>query len=86
MKYALRTVNSIGLREIHTFLASNHKLGGDHFDASMLRAWSRQAEFSLSEGNDAGIGIMSFDSVSGCTQTFTISDAGLDVEEIEIDE
>jgi hypothetical protein len=86
MKHAQKTVNAIGLQEIHNFLAENHKLGGNHFNALMLRAWARDAEFSLSEGNDAGIEIKANESVYNCTQTFTISDAGLDVEMIEINE
>jgi hypothetical protein len=86
MKHAQKTVNDSGLEEIHVFLANNHKLGRAHFTKQMLRAWAREAEFSLSEGNDAGIELKACDSVNGCTQTFTISDAGLDVEIVEIDE
>ena len=51
----MKTINSVGIQEIHSFLADNHKLGKDHFDKSMLRAWATEAEFSLAEGNDAGI-------------------------------
>ena len=79
-------INDKGLQEIHAFLADNHRLGGAHFTASMLRAWAADAEFSLSEGNDAGIEIRSFDSVHGRTQTFTVSDAGIDTEFVKIDE
>lgn len=86
MQAAIKTINAIGLKEIQEFLAKNHKLGGDHFDTSMLRSWAAEAEFSLSEGNDAGIEIKSWDSVHGCTQTFTISDSGVDTEYVEIDE
>ena len=71
-------INTIGLKEIRAFLAENHKLGGDHFDKSMLRAWADEAEFSLSEGNDAGIELKAYESVHGVTQTFTVSDAGID--------
>ncbi len=86
MQVAIKTINAVGLKEIHEFLAENHKLGGSHFDASMLRAWASQAEFSLSEGNDAGIEIKSYESVRGYTQPFTVSDAGIDTEFVEIDE
>jgi hypothetical protein len=86
MEHGQMTVNDIGLHEIHDFLANNHKLGRAHFTKQMLRAWAAEAEFSLSEGNDAGIELKAIDSVNGCTQTFTISDAGLDVEIVEIDE
>ena len=43
------TVNDTGLAEIQEFLADNHKLGGDHFTADMLRAWAADAEFQLAE-------------------------------------
>lgn len=74
------TINNIGFEEIHAFLAENHKRGGDYFDASMLRAWADEAEFSLSEGNDAGIELKANDSIHGRTQTFTVSDAGIDTQ------
>jgi hypothetical protein len=80
------SVNAQGKKEILNFLAKNHKKGGDHFTDEMLNAWAAEAEFQLSEGNPASIEIKSFESVNGCTQEFTISDAGLDREEIEIAE
>jgi hypothetical protein len=86
MQASIKTINATGLKEIQAFLAENHKLGGEHFTPAMLRAWAQDAEFSLSEGNDAGIEIKSWDSVSGHTQTFEVSDAGIDTEFVEIDE
>lgn len=86
MKARIYTVNDNGLNQIHQFLAEHHKLGGDHFDRDMLRAWAADAEFSLAEGNDAGIEIRSFDSVSGHAETFIISNEGLDFEEVEIED
>lgn len=86
MQATIKTINSAGIKEIHAFLAENHKLGGDHFTPDMLRAWAQDAEFSLSKGNDAGIELKSWESVHGHTQTFTVSDAGLDTETVEIDE
>ena len=74
------TVNDTGLAEIQAFLADNHKLGGDHFTADMLSAWAADAERHLSEGNTPTIEIRSWDAVSGHTETYTISDAGLDAE------
>lgn len=71
-------VNDAGLDEIHAFLADHHKLGGDHFNRAMLRAWAADAEFQLGEGNTASIEICSSDSVSGHTETFTISAAGVE--------
>lgn len=85
MKVKQYRVNATGLEEIKKFLADNHKLGGEHFDDSMLRAWARDAEFQLGEGNSASIEIRSCDTVSGHTENYTISDAGLDCEEIEIE-
>ena len=86
MQATIKSINANGLKEIHTFLAENHKLGGDHFDTSMLLAWAAEAEFSLSEGNDAGIEVKAYDSIHGCTQTFTVSDSGIDTKFVEIEE
>ena len=80
------TVNEQGLNEIKEFLAANHKKGGDYFDRDMLLAWAADAEFQLAEGNSATIEIKSWNSIHGHTQEFTISDAGLDVETVEIEE
>ena len=85
MKARNYTVNANGLTQIHQFLAEHHKKGGDHFDRDMLRAWAADAEFQLSEGNPASIELSSWDSVSGHTETFTISEEGLDFEEVEIE-
>jgi len=86
MKAKQYSVNEQGLNEIKEFLASNHKKGGDHFTREMIQAWAADAEFQLGEGNPAMIEIRSFDAVSGHTETFTLSDAGLDCAEIEIEE
>ena len=85
--YTQRTVNANGIAQIAKFLLENAKRGKDiTVTPSMLRAWADQAEFSLSEGNDAFIELRSFESIHGRTQTFTISDEGLDSTEVEIDE
>lgn len=86
MKVERYSVNEKGLAEIQAFLAEKHKLGGDHFDRSMLQAWAQDAEFQLDQGNSASVEIRSFDSVSGHTECCTISAEGLDCEEIGIDE
>lgn len=86
MKYINYTVNENGLTQIHQFLAEHHKKGGDHLDRSMLIAWAADAEFQLGEGNLASIELKSWDSLSGHTETFTISAEGLDAEEVEIEE
>ena len=85
MKTTLKTVNATGLREIHEFLAKNHRLDITHFDHPMILAWAYDVEDSMAEGNGAEIELRSRDSLSGCTQTYTISDAGLDVEYVEIE-
>lgn len=75
-------VNATGLKAIQAFLAANHKKGGAHFDADMLRAWADEAEFQLGEGNPACIEIKSWDSVTGATVEFTVPDEGLDFSEV----
>jgi hypothetical protein len=71
-------INDAGLDEIHAFLAEHHKLGGEHFNRALLRAWAADAEFQLGEGNGPSIEIRSFDSVSGHTETFTVSPVGVE--------
>lgn len=78
--YTNRTVNATGLAEIAAFLAAHHKLGGEHFTPAMLQAWAADVEFQVGEGNTATIEIKSWDTVSGHTETYTITDAGIDVE------
>ena len=56
-----RVVNERGLEEIRDFLGRRHKLGRDHFDDEMIRAWASDAEFQLGEGNPPIIEIRSFD-------------------------
>lgn len=86
MQAAIRTINASGIREIADFLAAHHKLGGDHFTADMLRAWAADAEFQLAEGNTPTIEIKSWDAVSGHAETFTVSDAGVSEELVDIDD
>jgi len=86
VKATIYTVNEAGLAEIKDFLSKKHKMGGDHFTLEMLHAWASEAEFQLGEGNPASIEIGSMYSVSGRPEIYTISDAGLDAQVIEIDE
>lgn len=81
-----RSVNEVGLAEIKEFLAANHKKGGDHFTRDMLQAWAADAEFQLGEGNPASIEITAPNSIHGRTQEYTISDAGLDTTQVEVEE
>lgn len=86
MQATIKTVNATGLKEIAEFLGNKHKLGGDHFTDDIIRAWAQDAEFQLGEGNQASIEIRAFDSISGHTENYTITDAGLDSEIVEIEE
>ena len=76
------TINATGLAEIRAFLASNHKLGGDHFTDEMILAWARDAEFQIAEGNPASIEIISQDSARGYTVDYQISKDGQDWAEV----
>lgn len=84
MQAIIKTVNAAGLAEIADFLAVNLKRY--QFDRDALNAWATEAEFQLAEGNTATIEIKAQDSIHGRTQEYTISDAGLDSENVEIDE
>jgi hypothetical protein len=85
MQAAIRTINTIGIQEIESFLAFHHKKG-HHFSQEQLRAWAADAEFQMDEGNTPTIEIPAWDSQSGHTETFTISDAGVDTQMVEIEE
>ena len=76
-------INETGLDEIREFLAKNHKKGEEHFTIEMIKAWAKDAEFQISEGNPASIEIEDCSSASGATVSYRISDAGLTRIEIE---
>ena len=80
MKYENKTVNENGLKQIADFLAEKHKLGGDHFNKSMLRAWAEDAE---KDQESPHIEIRSLDANSGHTEILFISDDGIDIEIID---
>jgi hypothetical protein len=86
MKTTIKSVNAKGVAQIAAFLLKNHVLGERMQAPDLLRAWVGDAEFSLSEGNAPEIEIPSFRSIHGKTQTFTISDDGIDSRDVEIDE
>jgi hypothetical protein len=73
----MKTVNDTGMAEIKQFLAAHHKNGANFGDAE-IHAWASDAEFQAGEGNPPSIEVISWDSVSGCTIEYTISDAGID--------
>lgn len=84
MTFTNKTINDVGMTEIATFIRENHKDGArianDH---SCISAWAAEAEESLDNGNPAMIEIRTFDSMTGAPITFTVSDAGIDIEEVE---
>jgi hypothetical protein len=75
------TINENGIEQIKGFLSAAHK--PQHFDQSMLHAWASAAEFQLGEGNPASIEISQHHSQSGHTETFTVSNAGIDAHAID---
>jgi hypothetical protein len=74
----MSAVNAVGLSEIREFLETHHKRD-EPFTLENLRAWARDAEFQMSEGNPPSIEIRAFDSVSGHAEQYTISEDGIDV-------
>ena len=86
MKTKQYTVNNAGLEEIRRFLAEHHKLGTDHFDADMLGDWATDAEDSANNGGPAMIEVKAYDARLGHAVTYTISDSGMDCEDIEIED
>lgn len=90
MRATVYTVNDAGLREIAEFLQENHKAAAGkpyrYFTDSMLNAWAADAEASMEAGNPPMIEIPGRHSVTGNPITYTVSDAGLDAREIEVDE
>lgn len=74
------TVNDKGIDEIADVLAARHLLGGDHFTIPMFRAWAAEAEYNYINNGGAFIEITSKDTVSGHTELYEVSDAGLDFE------
>jgi len=73
MKY----INSQGIEEIYNFLIQRSKIDQDQLTHSMLQAWAQDAEFQLNDGNPPCIELKSWQSVSGKTEEFTISSAGV---------
>ena len=77
----MKVINANGLGQIRDFLVNNHKKGNElYLDCceSMILPWADEAEFQLGEGNPPVIELSCHNSVHGYTQTFTVSDAGLD--------
>ncbi len=81
--YEVRWINAIGRAEIVAFLGENFAAavasgeGAAYFTDSMLDAWLADAEFQLSEGNNAAIEISAADSASGHTCRYSVSASGV---------
>ena len=69
-------INQHGIQEIAAWLA-DHMIGGADLMESQKTAWAADAEFQLGEGNPPVIELRSTQSVSGHTETFTVSPAGI---------
>ncbi len=73
-------INTNGLTQIAAALGVSHKLGQDHFTATMLNAWAAEAEESFDNGNGMCFEIKSWDSATGRTEVVTITADGFDIE------
>ena len=80
MKNSYSTINSTGLKEIRHFLENNHKLSLNNFTFTneMVEAFAGDAEQSMLNGGTAEIELKSTNTISGHTETFTVSDSGID--------
>jgi hypothetical protein len=80
------SVNAKGLAQISEFLKEN-AVGAEKFadNQECLHAWARDAEYQLGEGNPAEIELSAIGSIHGRTQTFRISNEGLDCNPVEIE-
>ena len=76
-------INTNGLNQIRTALGLFHKLGQDHFTATMLNAWAAEAEESFDNGNGMCIEIKSWDSTTGRAEVVTITAGGYDIETLD---
>ena len=79
MKPTVKFVNEQGIMEMQQFLTKNHKKGHIFRQRSRLMPWKYEAEISFTSGNGAQIEIKWYDSINKLSQTYTISDAGLDI-------
>jgi len=73
-----KTINSTGIAEIRDFLAARSNDPALYDSQRALNAWADEAEESLDAGNGAHIELRGVHSVSGCPETFSVSDAGID--------
>ena len=76
-------LNEHGLKEIREFLVENHKNGEWFADdlpdvTKALHGYAQEAERQIGFGNPPSIELKAWETVTGHTQEFRISDAGLD--------
>lgn len=76
-------LNDAGMQQLRQFLANNLKLRPEVELDEVLGAWAQEAEQSLNAGNPAIVELKNWESLDGHTQTFEITDAGVDTFEID---
>lgn len=77
-------LNAAGIQELRDFLIANLKLrDGVSLDDDIVSAWAQDAEQSADNGNPPMIELRAWESLSGATQTFTVSGSGVEVSAID---
>lgn len=85
-------INNNGLLEMAEWLGEHYRKavesghGADYFGHNNMRAFAAQAEFQLEQGNPACIELKAYESVNGWAEEFEVSPAGIDTEQVEIDD
>ena len=72
-------INKTGREEIASFLDAHH-VSGHLFGEAEIAAWAAEAEEQMGEGNPPTIEIPARNSITGATETYTVSNAGVDLE------
>lgn len=74
----MKIVNENGIEQIAEFLRNTHKQGNKIVnDNDMLAAWIVDAEYSLCQHDIAQLEVKCWDSATGHTEVFTVSDEGI---------
>jgi hypothetical protein len=80
----MKIINEVGLQEIAAFLLANHNTGANIVaNKPMVQAWANEAEMHMLNGNPPSVEIRARHSVTGATQEFTVSEAGVTLIVIE---
>lgn len=72
----MKTINANGLAQIKVWLQSQSK--GDGWSDENTAAWAEDAEQAMANGNPPIIELKSWQTISGATETFTVSPDGVD--------